>query len=227
MRNFLLTLMVLIIGCGTAISLQDKLPPKPPEQPPVLVEFVPGPVPHLLLEDSIKEETVSGLIKSLAIISAQSNVMAVVLEINSPGGDVEWGFRLAKAIERTPQPVICVVDGMAASMAFYILQSCTTRVMTERSVLMAHEPWSAAIVMGQEKDWEKVATNTVATLKALGRAICRHMARRMNISYDGFLAMVADGREWWMDMTEASKYGAVDEVFVSVDRVVEVLGGGH
>jgi ATP-dependent protease ClpP protease subunit len=97
-------------------------------------------IPHIVLSTEIDSEVAEQTVAIFTMINAEPDRFpAVLFEINSPGGSVA-GFRIAKALEDSEVPVVCVVDGLAASMAFYILQSCDTRLMTGHSLLMAHEP---------------------------------------------------------------------------------------
>lgn len=142
---------------------------------------------------------------------------SILLEIDSPGGAVFAGMRLAKAIERSPVPVHCIVDGVALSMGYYLLQSCNTRVMTQRSVLMLHEP-STSLGSSTPNQLQ----DRVGMLRALSRALVEHMAWRMKISADELEERI-DGRDWWMEHREATQVGAVDLVVDSVGTMIYLL----
>src|SRR3954466_93310 len=87
----------------------------------------------------VTQESVAAATKALGA-AVPDGAHYVLFEINSPGGDVDAGFALAKTIEDSPAPVVCVFDGEGMSMAFYILQSCALRLMTPRSLLLIHKP---------------------------------------------------------------------------------------
>lgn len=142
----------------------------------------------------------------------------IVIEFDTPGGSVMAGQRLAKAIERSKAPVVCVVDGMAASMGFYLLQSCDTRVMTKRSILMAHEPAISTQVSGKEYAYEEIAE----VLRKINRAMAEHIAGRLGMSVEAFMARIAN-TEWWMNWDEALKVNAVDFVILNIDEVLVPL----
>ena len=113
---------------------------------PKLVSVKPvEPAKHLIAQltfsADVTEESVDAAIKFLNEAQAQDGLEAVVIELNSDGGSVTDGFRLAREIEKSRVPVICVVEGSAASEGFYLLQSCTERYMTKRSMLMIHYPY--------------------------------------------------------------------------------------
>lgn len=140
---------------------------------------------------------------------------AVVVEINSPGGNVFAALEIQKAIERHPKPVICVVDGLAASAAFVTLQSCDVRTMTDRSILMAHHA-SFNGAAGQSQELQ----NATDALRAIDRALTLFCAKRMGMEPDAFEAHVSGGREWWLALDEATKMRAVDFEVSGVDEAL-------
>lgn len=139
----------------------------------------------------------------------------VVIEINSPGGSIFEALRMQKAIERHDMPVLCVVDGMAASAAFVTLQSCDMRLMTDRSVLMAHAA-SVRGVGGQSQELD----NAARALNAIDRGMALHCAKRLDMSPDDYAKRTTGGLEWWLGLEDALKFKAVD---FEVRDVVEAI----
>jgi ATP-dependent protease ClpP protease subunit len=130
----------------------------------------------------------------------------VVLRIDSLGGSVSAGEAFSRLIERVPMNVICVVDGQAASMAFYILQSCDVRVMTTRSMLLIHEP-SMAGVSGNQHELRRAAEY----LEILADRMATHESSRLFISKEELVKKIHD-RDWTLLPTEAMEIGAIDQV---------------
>jgi ATP-dependent protease ClpP protease subunit len=159
--------------------------------------------------------TPDAVVAAIARINAvQNNHDIILMEINSPGGAVWSGVELSKVIERSRIPVVCVVDGMAASMGYYLLQSCHVRVMSKRSILMIHEPSITSFGgnnPGQLQDLTK-------RLRALSRAMVEHMALRLLISADELEERIRR-TDYWLDWQEAVEIGAVD---FTVDRYSDV-----
>lgn len=63
------------------------------------------------------------------------------LIIDSPGGSVLSGFKILRAmneVKATGNKVVCVVRGMAISMAFAILSNCDVKLADKHSVVMFH-----------------------------------------------------------------------------------------
>ena len=172
-------------------------------------------VATLTLEGEITDESVAELRKGIDEAN-QNNAPAIILEINSPGGDVDAGYLLAKSIERSKAPVTCVVDGNAASMASFILESCTTRVVTRRSIIMIHEP--AFITNGfggQFVRWQ----NTADHLRYMTKAMMEHYAKRMGMKTEDLINRVYGGRSWFMSPEEALKFHVVDFVVDSYEDI--------
>jgi ATP-dependent protease ClpP protease subunit len=180
-------------------------------------------VPHISLSATIDSDIADQFEAIFDIIDSNKAVSAVLVEINSPGGSVDDGFRIAKRIENAKVPVFCVVDGLAASMAFFILQSCDFRYMTDRSVLMAHEPSTAALLRGQQDDWRTIGKNLADSLKAFSQAMARHITKRLNISYEQFLNLISHGKELWLDKEGSLEIGAVDGAVQSVEDTKEII----
>lgn len=161
--------------------------------------------------DEITSESAHDFVRTLEACKGRR----VAVEINSPGGSLFAALDMQKAIERHDKAVLCVVDGMAASAAFITLQSCTTRYMTDRSVLMAHT--AAVGVQGHEQ----ALRNGAEALKAIDQAQALHCAKRMGMAPEDYAAKIADGREWWLSETDALDAHAVDG---DAESVAEIVG---
>ena len=172
-------------------------------------------IPYIPISDPISEGLLVGVTAEFTR-AAQANVPALVVEINSPGGDVDAGFKISKLIEQAPFRVFCIVDGEAASMAFYILQSCDARIMTERSLLMWHEISSGFRVNGNVDYFKRLGEQMTVRLTMMQKAANRHIAHRLSISPEEVGAKVEHGGEWWLDIESALNVGAVDIIAKTV-----------
>lgn len=174
-------------------------------------------VPKIVFNTEVNAESVAA---TMAIMDAatEEGAKAIVIEFNTPGGEVDSGFLLAKAIENSRVPVVCVVDGLAASMGMYLLQSCHVRAMTKRSSLMIHEAAvGAQSFYGPEVKWRSIAEE----LKRTNRAMAEHLAHRMTVSADEILIRIVGGLQWWLDWKDAVNFGAVDLVVDSVQEITD------
>ena len=174
-------------------------------------------VPKIKFDTEVNNGSVN---ETLAIMDqvTKAGAKTIVIEINTPGGDIEAGFRLSKAIEDSPVPIVCVVDGMSASMGMYILESCQTRVGVSRSTYMIHE---AAINVGEFSGhavkWQSIAD----LLKAMNRGMAEHLAKRMHLTADQILEIIRGGGQYWFNSNEAIKNGSIDYVVDSVKEVTD------
>lgn len=138
----------------------------------------------------------------------------IVVVIDSGGGSVQAGEQMARAIERSPVSVACVVDGTAASMALYVLQSCNVRAMTVRSTLMGHNP---AVVLNQSLS-ERDTRELGRVLQVMAEGMARHICLRARIDYAEYLTYLAQNQELWMSANEARELGFVDLLVTRVSR---------
>jgi ATP-dependent protease ClpP protease subunit len=192
--------------------------PRPSYRPPILK---PGQhhVGAIKLQGEINPRSASEFINALEQIN-DAKAEFIVVEINSPGGRVDSGFLMSRAIEDSKVPVVCVVEGQADSMAFYLLQSCDVRMMTKRSLLMAHSPLvNDLTVSGSESRFKQIYDR----LHALTEAMIQHYVHKSKCSVDVMRARCANGGEWWMNYQEALSLEMVDFIAPDMKSVIKVL----
>lgn len=196
--------LLLIASCAPTLRAQALEPADPSPN-------ASAPTDHILFDGPVNAFSV-GIFE--ADLDNHQKDDLIIVEINTPGGEVMAGFDMARAIERSKPPVACVVDGMAASMGLYILQSCDIRVMTTRSLLMGHQP--ATQGGGQPDDFE----GGKEILTALNHSMAAHIVHKMKITRDEYEARIAHGHMWWMPSDEALSIGAIDLEVESVDLFI-------
>ena len=193
---------------------------KPDEPAREHVKPVPVPgedyVPHLKLTSEVDEKTVKDLVQDIGWAN-DDGAAEIVIEFDTPGGSVSEGRTLSKAIEGSKAPVTCVVDGMGASMGFYIFESCAHRYMLARSTLMGHEPAIGGFVIGQPGLWRNVWQH----LKTESRAMAEHITHRARMRCRDYLARISNGQELWLDHEDAWAWGFTDGTAPSVKEVLE------
>ena len=182
-----------------------------PEAPAITAVEAPAMDPGraIPVDDQVNDAMVDAVIEAMDEIAAQEP-SEIVLRFDTPGGYVSSGQRLARHIESMPVPVRCIVDGQAMSMGFYLLQSCTTRQMTKRSLLLAHEPSTG--VRGNRFDMLRVAEE----LRIMSEAMAEHESLKLSISVEEFQEKTA-GRDWTLGWKEAVDVGAVDSIIEVAD----------
>jgi len=158
------------------------------------------------INDRISEQSVKGIIQTVKTVLKQGgNVTEIWFRINSFGGEVDAGNKLIDLIEQLPVKTVCVADHRAYSMGFVILESCDVRLMTKRTMLMAHEP-SVSEVNGNEHELKRIAE----LLQKGNIAMAEFIAPKLHMSVKEYLAKIND-KEWWMTADDAKKSHAVDD----------------
>lgn len=209
MKRFLSSLLVVFLllsnSCAITGGGQRVLAQASEEVPPELKSV------HLKLEGSVDADTVLPLMLALGILNevAQNKPDFILLEIDSPGGEVDIGFQLAKAIEDSNIPVLCAVDGEAASMAFFILQSCHMRVATPRSKLMIHGVTIMAPVTQQN------LPGLAQLIEVYNEMLIQHILPRLKLPEAEIRKKIAEG-DWWMSATQGVEFGALDGLIEKV-----------
>ncbi len=160
---------------------------------------------RILFNTPVTEDSVEAAVASIQAAN-DAGAKFILMEINSPGGSVNEGFKLAKAIEGSRAPVTCLVDGLAASMSHYILQSCRWRGLTRRSTLMLHDAAVYGEFGGQSRQWSNIAER----LRVLSEALAQHQCARVRLPFEACRSRFSDGREWWVTADEALTLGLVD-----------------
>ena len=222
-----LFLCITLASCSCrTMAPADAEPIDPPTESPI-VSYTSPPELEVAIEPKIggyvmmslygpvSPESVMPLMASLVF---ETRVDGFVIEINSGGGDVDAGFALVKAIENASAPVHCIVDGEAMSMAFYILQSCTTRSMTKRSVLMIHNPSVSGRMNGGALEFQELADR----LLALQNAMMEQYLTKMNITKKQQQNKIT-AKDWYLGWEEAKSTQAVDFALTSVEQVWLVI----
>lgn len=193
-------------------------PPARPEPPALVVAITPeGATPTrvgtVTFDLPIDDYTVDALEASLL---ALSDADVIVLVLDTPGGYVAPARRAARAIETSATPIICLVDGNAMSAGFYILQSCAVRLMTPRSVLMAHE--ARVAIQGEPND----AKDQIAGLDAVNMAMAWQNCRRLTIPIETCVASYR-GHDWFIPAGQALLIGAIDDLVPTVQETISGL----
>lgn len=217
--NRMIVVAVLLAACCAHPAHAEAKPPPAPDLSQLLMSLGP-PAPAVgkactgvvSLRVGIDEEASNQFVADLAECTGK----VTVVEIDSGGGELGAALEIMKAIERHPRPVICVVDGMAASAAFDILQSCDVRTMTPRSKLMQHT--ASTGVRGNSTEIQ----NTLDRLRVTDKGRALHCSKRMGMPLEEYEKQVADGREWWLDLGEALKVHAVDDTMSSVAEAQKI-----
>jgi ATP-dependent protease ClpP protease subunit len=138
------------------------------------------------------------------------------VRITSPGGEVMAYLLMIQELSDLHKQIpdmhiTCVADVMAASAAFYLLEDiCDTRLMTTRTVLLAHG--IQARTGGNLASME----DSIHLYQAFEKLLAPVTAARMGMSVSDFTSWIY-GHDRWMGADEAFKLHAVDAVVSDKD----------
>jgi ATP-dependent protease ClpP protease subunit len=157
---------------------------------------------EILLYGLIESKLVDAVMAKLA---AAPDAKELVVRIHSPGGSVADGVALYNALKRHPGRKVVHVDGVAASMASYIMLAADRIVIAANARVMVHEPRLDALDSTVE-DLE----GGVERLRAVRQIMLDGYAARTRKSAETVAAWLA--KETWFTAAEALAAGLVDEV---------------
>ncbi len=140
---------------------------------------------------------------------------AGVIIIDSPGGDFEAAQAIVQTMRESHVKLHCVVNGMAASAAFWLLQVCDERAATIDSMLLAHEPRTIAkedtvLTMPTLKE-------VLSDLAATNDVIAATCGPRMGLTPTQYKARIS-GADWHMSASGGLALHALDRVEHSVNE---------
>ncbi|MDK9756728.1 Clp protease ClpP [Vibrio sp. D173a] len=133
----------------------------------------------------------------------------VELRMLSGGGSVYQGLAMYNALKAHKGKVVGIVDGMAASIATYVLLACDSIRMPENAMLMIHNPSIGA--WGGEKEINSALQQLQAATKTISEAYVEKSGQPLE---DVLTAMES---ETWFTAQAAKDWGLVDEVVEAVD----------
>lgn len=163
----------------------------------------------IVFDDEVVEAPVASFIAKLKKQDEGDSPIFVILR--SDGGIVSNGLKMSRAIQEARNPVVCIVDERAFSMAFYILQSCDKRIMTYGSLLMMHKPYPVNVTPNE---------NQKVFLEFIFRAMCEQMSLKMKVNGTELLKILSKG-DVFFTWREAKHLGAVDLVVESVEAALK------
>ncbi len=91
------------------------------------------------LYGKVSDEAAATLIEQIQAANKENTSKPILLYINSPGGSVLAGGLIIDAMEASRRPIITVCTSACISMAFYVFEHGSKRLMLPHSLLMAHE----------------------------------------------------------------------------------------
>ena len=131
----------------------------------------------------------------------------ITLHINSPGGDCVAASQIYTMLKDYPGNIIVQVDGLAASAASVIAMAGNTVCMSPTSLMMIHNPLTAAI--GDSDEMRKA----IQLLDEVKESIINAYEIKTGLSRTKLSHLMDD--ETWMNAYRAKELGFCDEVLYS------------
>ena len=159
----------------------------------------------IFLTETITEELSTEIIRQILYL-ADLNKEPIKLYINSLGGSVSAGFAIYDTMKNCGCPVMTICNGMAASMAAFLLASGTKgmRYCMPHADVMIHQVMGG--VQGQAADIEICAEQIKKK---------KHMMNQMLSEMTGQPVdkiRIDTDRDHYMNASEALAYGMVDHI---------------
>ena len=100
----------------------------------------------ILLSEEINSATAASIIAQLLFLDSEDKDKEIIMYINSPGGEITSGMAIYDTMNNIEAPVVTVCNGMAASMAAFLLCSGSRgkRYCMPNSTVMIHQPLGGA-----------------------------------------------------------------------------------
>lgn len=127
----------------------------------------------------------------------------VVVNINSPGGDVFEAATIYNLLVQHKGNITVNILGLAASAASVIAMAGDNIKIAHNGFLMIHNAW--AIVMGNKSDLRQAAD----TLEQFDKSIMATYAARTGLDESKIVKMM--DKETWIGAQDALEYGFADE----------------
>lgn len=167
----------------------------------------------IFLGDAIDEHVGNIVVAQLLFLANEDSKKDIYLYVNSPGGHIKDGLAIIDTMNFIKPDVSTICIGMAASMGAMILSAGTKgkRFALPNAEVMIHQPLGGA--EGQASDIEISAKQILRSKSTLQKMLAKNTGQTLpKIENDM-------DRNYWMDASEAKKYGIIDEVITKATSV--------
>ena len=190
-------------------------------QPPPQAKAAPS-TGTLYLYDAIGSDGFTGIgekdvVEALAQLRAEGH-QNLEVRVSSPGGSVFAGLAIYRAISEWKGKKTCMVDGLAASAASFIMLACDKVLAGPEAMVMVHEAWGVG--MGNAADLEA----TAALLRKANDSIVGIYSTRTKMTPDEARAYMAE--ETWFTAQQAMDAGLISGVLEDTREPVSALSDG-
>ncbi|MBP9748384.1 MAG: ATP-dependent Clp protease proteolytic subunit [Candidatus Pacebacteria bacterium] len=169
----------------------------------------------VFLAGPIDDHTANIIIAQLLFLESEDSKKDIYLYVNSPGGSVTSTMAIVDTMNHIRPDVATFCVGMAASGAAIVLSSGKQgkRFILPNAEVMIHQPLGG--VEGQATDIAITAKHILKTRDNLNKLLAKNTGK----SVDQVEKDVE--RDFFMDASEAKKYGIIDEIVTKSKPIVD------
>ncbi len=160
----------------------------------------------IFLAGAIDDHTANIIIAQLLFLESEDSKKDIYLYVNSPGGSVTATLAIVDTMNHVRPDVATFCVGMAASGAAIVLSAGKQgkRFILPNAEVMIHQPLGG--VEGQATDIAITAKHILKTRDNLNKLLAKNTGKSVEqIEKDV-------ERDFFMDSSEAKKYGIIDEI---------------
>ncbi len=143
-------------------------------------------------------------------LNMDTNYDKIILEINSPGGLLEWGLDIYYSVKYSKKPVTGIVNVHAESMAAVVLQGCSKRQAYKDSYILLHNlninEVPEFLGVTDEKEREEIIKRGMKDQELIYKILTDRTGRSMQE------IGLKSREERPMYAEEAKEFGLIDEV---------------
>lgn len=156
----------------------------------------------------VDDKSARDVVSKMLLLDADKPGEEIKFYINSPGGVVTSGMVIYDTMRMMSSPVTTICMGLAASMGSILLSGGVKgkRLIYPHGEVMIHQPSLGGYIQGVSADLEIQAEQTQRVKLIGAKILADNTGKSVNQILKDF------DRDYWMDATEAIKYGIVDQV---------------
>ncbi len=162
---------------------------------------------------AIDDNVANVIIAQLLFLQSEDATKDISVYVNSPGGSVTAGLAIYDTMQFLKPNIRTYCMGQAASMGAVLLTAGTKgkRYALPYARIMIHQPWggvqgTASDITIQAREIDRLKTDLIKILS-------HHTGQTVE------KVTVDSDRDFFMSAEEAKKYGLIDEVIYSADKI--------
>lgn len=169
----------------------------------------------IFMTGGVNDHVSSLIVAQLLYLESENPEKEISFYINSPGGVVTSGLAIYDTMQYIKPKVATICIGQACSMGSMLLAAGEPgmRYALPNSRIMMHQPSGGA--RGQAVDIEIQAEEILNLRARLNEIYAKHTGQKVSVIEEAL------DRDNFMDPAEAKKFGLIDEVYVSRDKIAE------